>query len=68
MLYIKIQLKNHIEIKVDLYEDEIFTTCPGCQKEVQVDTETLVHVLQDGDFCSTQVFCDRCSTEIKESN
>lgn len=61
MFYVKAEINDSIEIKVDLYEDEIFCTCPDCGSEQKVDTETLIHVLKEGDLCSTSIFCVNCS-------
>lgn len=61
MFYIKKEVGNDIEVKIDLYDDEIFTQCPECGKEILVDTEMLIDVLSDGDFLGTSVYCEKCS-------
>lgn len=65
MLYVKTQITNNLEIKVDLHENEIYTTCPGCEKEVQVEPEHLVQIITDCDnFSETSMYCDICSEKI----
>ena len=65
MLYIKTQISENVEIKVDLYEDEIFTQCPMCAKEMQVDFDELKDSLnQGGDYSSTVWYCEECSPKV----
>lgn len=61
MFYVKTNLNKNIEIKVDLYDDEIFTQCPKCGKEIQVDNETLANILKDADLIGTSLYCVECS-------
>ena len=61
MLYHKVKFRNDIEIRIPLYDDEIFATCPDCGKEVQIDTESLEEILNHGDLSSTTVCCAECS-------
>ncbi len=66
MLYTKIQLNDHMEVKVDLYEDQIFSTCPKCSKEEPVDTKMIIDILSDGgDFSGTSIYCEQCTKEWK---
>lgn len=66
MFYIKTDINNSMEIKVDIYDDEIYTQCPKCGKEMQVEKEDLIQVLQDGDFASTSIYCEECSKIINK--
>ncbi|MCI9247462.1 MAG: hypothetical protein HFJ30_10285 [Clostridia bacterium] len=63
MLYIKTNISDDVEMKVDLYDDEIYTQCSKCGKEMQVETEVLRQILQDGDLASTSLYCGKCSKE-----
>jgi hypothetical protein len=65
MLYIKTQLTDQVEIKIDLYEDEIFTTCPSCGKEFQLESEDLKQI---EDWASTSISCgnEKCNKWMKE--
>ena len=65
MFYIKTSISNSIEIKVDLYEDEIYTQCPKCGKEIQLETEELANIIKDQALASTSVYCEQCSKEVK---
>lgn len=64
MFYVKTNISDDVEIKVDLYDDEIYTQCPKCGKEIQVETEVLRQVLLDGDLASTSLYCEKCSKEV----
>lgn len=62
MLYLKTEINNKIQ-QIDIYDDEIYTTCFKCGKEFPVDTHLIIEVLKnDGDFASTAISCG-CSTE-----
>ncbi|GIO23930.1 hypothetical protein [Oceanobacillus sp. J11TS1] len=61
MLYHKITSENGTTKMVDLYEDEIFSICPSCGIEQEVDTELLQSILTDGDFGGTSVYCAECT-------
>lgn len=62
MFYVKTNISNNAEIKVELYEDEIYTHCYECGKEIQVDTDILINIwTTDGDLSSTSIKCKECS-------
>ena len=63
MLYAKTNLSNNTEIKIDLYDDEIYAQCTKCGKEIQVDNETLIQILKDGDLAGTSLMCNECSAK-----
>ena len=64
-LYVKTKLNDQIEIKVDLYEAEIFSLCPLCGEEHEVGEEVLSIILNsDSDFSHSQPFCPECGLEI----
>lgn len=65
MFYVKTQIAN-IEIKIELYDDEIFTSCNNCGKEIEVDSQALISVLQDGDLASTSLACVECTSKSRE--
>ena len=69
MIYLKTQIADNIEIKVDIYEDELFTLCPMCVKEMQVEFDELLDSLnRGGDLSSTVWYCEDCSPEILTKN
>lgn len=45
------------EIKIEFLGDELHTTCFKCGKEIQLDEEMMMAVLEDGDFMSTRISC-----------
>lgn len=63
MLYIKSRLNDQVEIKIDICEDEIFTSCAGCAKELEVTEKDLIDILHsdDMDFKGTSWFCPDCT-------
>ena len=65
MFYVKTNITDDVEIKVNLYDDEIFTQCLKCGKEIQVDTELFKKLLEDGDLASTSIYCQECSKSEK---
>lgn len=57
MFYLKTEHEGK-QIEVDIYGDDIYTTCFRCFKEFQVDEDLLAQVLEgDGDLCSTSLSC-----------
>lgn len=68
MLYVKKKFHegtaDEIEVKFDLYDDEIYCICPECGKEVQLDKESLIAILEDGDFAHSALCCKDCSQKI----
>jgi hypothetical protein len=68
MLFVKAKINEEIEIKVPLYSDQIYSNCPVCGKETEIDEGVLHSILEeDGDFSSTSVYCDPCSDKYQES-
>jgi hypothetical protein len=61
MFYVKQVMESGIEIKVPVTEEDIVTNCYECQKEIQLDAERLISILDDGDLNSTKLMCDTCS-------
>jgi len=62
MLYIKTKLFGGITITIPIYDDEIYTKCPGCGVEHTVEPEIITHILNKGDdFASASVYCEKCS-------
>lgn len=63
MFYIKTKITDDVEVKINLYDDEIYTTCPKCGKEMQVTTEDIKLVFMEGDFSSSSLLCEDCSSK-----
>lgn len=62
MIYIKKSYGNDLELKIDVYEDEFYTTCPKCGKEVHLNEEMLKDLINgDCDFSGTSIYCKECS-------
>lgn len=62
-MYIKTLYKNGEPLKLPLDELEVFSTCPCCGAEVP-QPDFWENVKNDPDFdpCTTQAYCDRCSS------
>lgn len=67
MFYVKKKINDDTELKINLYDDEIYTTCPKCGKEMKLDTEDVKLVLRDSDFSSGILYCEECSKEINKN-
>ena len=64
MFYIKTKVNDDIELKVNLYADEIFTQCPKCGIEFEVEPDLLAGILSSGgDFAGTRIYCKFCSED-----
>ncbi|NTZ20900.1 hypothetical protein EXW96_26295 [Paenibacillus sp. JMULE4] len=62
MLYLKTKLGDDVEIKIPLYDDEIYSQCPKCGIEHAVEPEIIAHIIREGDdFSSTSICCEVCS-------
>ena len=67
MFYVKEKLNDTVEINVELHDDNVFSTCPGCGCEVSID---LAELFKDGegDLYETAVYCSECSKTRWEGN
>ncbi len=65
MFYVKDKLSDTAEIMVEIHDDNVYCSCPGCLCEVQID---LGKLLSDGDggLYDTSVYCTNCSKERLE--
>lgn len=65
MIYVKKQFED-MTIKFDLYEDEVFSSCPVCGKEHSVEPEELADLINQGnDFSGTIYYCNECAEKKK---
>lgn len=60
MFYLKTKLANGKVIKTDITDENVFTRCPDCGRELPID---LVEVFSDGegDLFSTSIICSTCT-------
>ena len=63
MFYVKEKINDVMEVSIEINDENVFCTCPKCEKEVRVD---LVEVLEEGDLVSTQVCCNTCSETMRD--
>lgn len=67
MFYLKTKLANGKVIKTDITDENVFTRCPDCGRELPVD---LVEVFADGegDLFSTSIICSACTKKRAEKH
>lgn len=60
MYYVKSKINDEVEIKVDITDENVFTICPVCGVEHQID---IVDVIQSGEFdlFSTAIYGNQCT-------
>lgn len=63
MFYVKEQLKDTMEVSIEINDENVFCRCPHCGSEVQVD---LAEIFADGesDLFGTAVLCDTCTKKM----
>lgn len=59
MFYVKYQ-NGECSVKAEITDENVFTTCPQCGREIQVDLQEMF-ASGDFDLCGTAVFCAECS-------
>lgn len=64
MFYLKTKLANGKVVKADITDENVFTLCPSCARELSVD---LVEVFSEGegDLYSTSIICSACTKKRK---
>ena len=60
MFYVKEKLSCAAEVMVEIHDDNVYCTCPGCGCEVHVDLGDLLSA-GEGDLYGTSVYCIDCS-------
>ena len=65
MFYLKTKLANGKVVKTDITDENVFTRCADCGRELPVD---LVEVFADGegDLFSTSIICSACTKKRAE--
>lgn len=62
MFYVKHETEEMM-VKVEINDENVFTTCPTCGKEQQVDLYE-VFKGEDVDLFGTSVWCGECSAKM----
>jgi hypothetical protein len=67
MFYIKSKLRNGETVKTDITDENVFTCCPECGRELLVD---ISEILSDGegDLFSTNIICCACTKKRHVKN
>ena len=65
MFYLKTKLANGKVVKTDITDENVFTRCADCGRELPVD---IVEVFSDGegDLFSTSIICSACTKKRAE--
>ena len=60
MFYVREKISETVEVTVEIHDDNVFCTCPGCGCEVEIN---LAELFSDGegDLYGTAVYCPECS-------
>lgn len=64
MFYIKNKINEETEITTEITDENVFTRCPNCEKEIAVDLAEILR--DDGDLYGTSVYCSECSAELNK--
>ena len=67
MNYVKTIIGETTEIKTTIECDNIFTICPKCGLEHQVDVIDIASSSEDFCLYGTQIYCEQCSNVISGS-
>ena len=66
MFYVKEQRLNGGIVKIEITDENVFTRCPDCKRELSVDLVELFSD-SDGDLFSTRVVCSACTKKKSTS-
>ena len=67
MFYVKATLAEGVEINIDITGENVYTRCPVCGKEMNVD------IFEDATYTeicpySTKYICEECTQKMKGEN
>jgi len=60
MYYVKAEIAEGVTIRADITDESVFTVCPGCGIEHQVDLQSII-TNDQFDFYGTSTYCPECS-------
>ena len=61
MFYTKIKITEEVELRVPLYDDEFFTTCLDCGKELGFEPVEIADIIRDSGLVGTAIRCSVCT-------
>ena len=62
MFYVKAQIGEGTQVTAEITAENVFTHCPDCGTELQVDLSELA-ANENFDLYGTGIYCSRCSTK-----
>ena len=63
MFYTKLRITDDLSIQLTLYDDEFYTTCMDCEREINLEPEHLADIINNCGFAGTYMKCPDC--EVK---
>lgn len=63
MFYVKEQIGENTEIRIEITDENVFGRCPRCGAETRVFLDDVLKD-EDADLYGTAVFCDECSRKL----
>ncbi|MDO4301537.1 MAG: hypothetical protein Q4D26_09140 [Clostridia bacterium] len=70
MFYVKHKANDdvaNINIKIDITDDNVYSTCPVCGKEFKVDIVEQIQFDKEFDLFSTYPYCPECNKKYLEA-
>lgn len=64
MFYVKENINDALEVKVEITDENVFCHCPRCGKEVKVDLNDFFGD-EEFDLYSTGLLCSDCSRKVR---
>lgn len=61
MFYVKSKIGEEVEVRIDITDENVFTTCPICKKEVHIDDFSELCRVTEIDLFDTTLYCESCS-------
>ena len=59
MFYVKSKINDNSEIRIEIGDSNVFTICPDCGGEFQIDLEAILH--DGGSLLNSSCLCAECS-------
>ena len=63
-MYVKAELADGVEIKVDITDENVFDICPQCGEEIPIVLDSCLN--QGISVIGTSFYCGSCSAKIRE--
>jgi len=61
MFYVRKRLGDGVEMRIELYDDEIYTPCTVCGREMNYGPAELADIIREAGVGGTSVICGNCN-------